>query len=221
MGLSLGSIGKSVGGILGMGGGGAAGDAAKAMAKYSKQAGKLYNPAYEQIKAMYAPYMQTGTQANTMLQSGTSSYDSPLLRKFGASDFQADPGYQWRLQQGLSVLENSAANRGNLFSGKAGKALNEYGQEFASNEYQNVYNRYNQDQANQFNRLYQLGAMGLNATGSTDDAKRWSTIGQAGALQDVGKAKASGYLGKQAQKQSGFENLLSLGSMIGGMMKPA
>jgi len=217
MGFSLGSIGKGVGGMLGMGGGGAAGDASKAMMKANRKAGALYDPAYQDIKSMYNPYMQTGNQANTMLQSGTADYNSPLLRRFSDTDFKGDPGYQWRLQQGMDALQGSASAKGGLFSGAAGKAINEYGQGFASNEYNNAYNRYSQDQANQYSRLFGLAGMGMQAAGGIGDAKQWSTGGQADALMGIGNAKASGYLGKQAQKQAGFENLMSLGSMFSGM----
>lgn len=59
----------------------------------------------------------------------------------GESGMQEDPGYQFRTKQGLQALENSAAARGVLRSGNTYKALEDYGQESASNEYQNVYNR--------------------------------------------------------------------------------
>jgi hypothetical protein len=56
--------------------------------------------------------------------------------------WQTDPGYLFRLGEGQKVLENSAAARGGLLSGQTGKALLQYGQNFASNEFGNIYDRY-------------------------------------------------------------------------------
>ncbi|MGL5720654.1 MAG: hypothetical protein ACRCYP_07710, partial [Alphaproteobacteria bacterium] len=75
-----------------------------------------------------------------------------VARDFSLSDFQADPGYQFRMQQGAEALQNSAAARGNLMGGDTGRALMEYGQNFASNEFQNAFQRYQQ------NRQFRSGA---------------------------------------------------------------
>lgn len=52
-----------------------------------------------------------------------------------------DPGYKFRLGQGQQVLENSASARGLLNSGGTLKDILDYGQNAASQEYQNVFNR--------------------------------------------------------------------------------
>lgn len=51
------------------------------------------------------------------------------------------PGYQFRLQQGTDRLQNAAAARGTLNDSGTLKALIDYGQDSASQEYGNVYNR--------------------------------------------------------------------------------
>lgn len=52
-----------------------------------------------------------------------------------------DPGYQFRADQGRKTLEMSAAARGLLNSGGTLKDLINHGQNFASQEYQNAWNR--------------------------------------------------------------------------------
>lgn len=52
-----------------------------------------------------------------------------------------DPGYQFRLDQGERALQASAAGRGMLRTGGTLKDISDYGQNTASAEYQNVYNR--------------------------------------------------------------------------------
>lgn len=69
------------------------------------------------------------------------------LDRFQAPDaFQAptvtdDPGYQFRLQQGIQALENSKAAQGTLRGGAALKALNDYAGQSASQEYGAAYGR--------------------------------------------------------------------------------
>jgi hypothetical protein len=53
-----------------------------------------------------------------------------------------DPGYQFRLKEGMQGLERSAAARGGLLSGGTLKGIQRYGQDMASQEYQNAFNRY-------------------------------------------------------------------------------
>ena len=54
---------------------------------------------------------------------------------------QTSPGYQFRLAEGLKGIERGAAAKGTLLTGGTLKALTRYGQDYASNEYQNRYNR--------------------------------------------------------------------------------
>jgi hypothetical protein len=82
------------------------------------------------------------------------SWDTPQPtftppKAFSYADFQApsyeaaqqDPGYQFRLGQGTDALQNAAAARGTLNDSGTLKALLDYGQGAASQEYANVYGR--------------------------------------------------------------------------------
>lgn len=64
-------------------------------------------------------------------------------------NFEADPGYAFRMSEGLKGLERSAAARGGLLSGGAGKALQRYGQGLASQEYGNAFDRFQRERAAQ------------------------------------------------------------------------
>lgn len=59
------------------------------------------------------------------------------------SAFQASPGYDWRVQQGMDALNRTAASRGNLAGGGQSMALLDYGQKQASNEWANWLNGLN------------------------------------------------------------------------------
>jgi hypothetical protein len=111
--------------------------------------------------------------ADQSRQSGTSRNDpryGMLLDTFGNDDFVKDPGYDWRLNEGYNALNSSAAARGGLQSGAALKAATRYGQDYASNEYTNAYNRWNNDRAGIYNKL-----AGMSGAGQTSA----NTIGQA------------------------------------------
>ena len=88
----------------------------------------------------------------------------------------ADPSFKFRVEQGTEALENSAAARGGLLSGNTGKALQDYGQEKGSEEYQNQFSRW----------MDQLG-LGQNATNAmgTIAQNKGKTVGgmRAGAWQ--------------------------------------
>ena len=56
-------------------------------------------------------------------------------------DFTTDPGYIFRFNEGMRGLEGSAAARGGLLSGGFGRKAIRYGQDYASNEFSNIYNR--------------------------------------------------------------------------------
>jgi hypothetical protein len=58
-----------------------------------------------------------------------------------AASIQQDPSFQFRLDQGRKALEQSAAGKGVLRTGGTLKDLVNYGQNFATNEYSNIYNR--------------------------------------------------------------------------------
>ena len=67
---------------------------------------------------------------------------TPMAGEFtGQVNMMADPGYQFRLSEGLKALDRQAAARGGLISGAALKGAQRYGQDYASGEYQNAYNR--------------------------------------------------------------------------------
>lgn len=62
-------------------------------------------------------------------------------RPEGYGGFTATPGYEFRREQGIGAIDASAAARGGLKSGATMKALTEFGDGLAAQEYGNFYNR--------------------------------------------------------------------------------
>lgn len=120
-----------------------------------------------------------------------------LEKDFTLADFEKDPGYEFRLAEGQKAIERSAAARGGLFSGRQLKDINRYGQEFASNEYGNAFNRFEAERSGRYNRFANLAGLGqttavqLGGIGA-DNAR---TIGDIiiGGQTAAAASRASGY----------------------------
>jgi hypothetical protein len=157
---------------------------------------------FERQNELNEPFRQAGmTGQNRYMEllglggnTGAQGYGR-YARDFGMSDFQQDPGYQFRLSEGLKALDRQAAARGGLISGAALKAAGRYGQDYASGEYGNAFNRYQVNRSNQLNPLASLAGMGQTATNALSNAA--GQYGQAayGSATDIGNAQAAGRMG--------------------------
>jgi len=136
-------------------------NAANTQADASRDASAAQLQMYNQQREDYTPWREAGMGALGGLQN------EDFQKDFTMADYQQDPGYQFRLSEGQKAIERSAAARGGLNSGATMKALTRYGQDFASNEYQNAYNRFNADRDRRFNRLASIAGVGQTATGAT------------------------------------------------------
>jgi hypothetical protein len=109
--------------------------------------------------------------------------------------FQADPGRAFRISEGMKAVERSAAARGGLLSGGTGKALQRFGQELGSQEYQNAFNRYQAERSARLQPLQSLAGVGQTATNALGAAGQSYASGMGEALGAGAQARASGYMG--------------------------
>ena len=189
-----------LGGILG---GSAAKKAAKIQAASAAADRALQEKMFNTQNALQEPFRQAGlTNQNELLRqfglSGdkTSAGYGNMLRDFGASDFQADPGYAFRLSEGLKAQDRTAAARGGLISGAALKAAQGYGQNMASQEYQNAYDRYNTNRNTRYTMLTGQQAVGQKATNAQQMAAGDYATNAGNSIMNAGNARASGYMGQ-------------------------
>lgn len=203
----------------------AATQAAAVQSQSSDKALALQEKLYNQQVGLQEPYRQAGlTGQNRLMEllglggnTGAANYGQ-YAQNFGMSDFQADPGYAFRLSQGQKALDQQAAARGGLISGNALKAATGYGQDMASQEYQNAYNRYQQNRTNQLQPLGNLMASG-QAAASNQGAAAGSYGANAGNLiTGAGNAIAGGITGAGQATAAGqygaantFANALNTG----------
>lgn len=164
--------------------------AANTQAQAAREAGDVQREIFERQVELGKPYREAGEQALNKLIPLATEYTP-----FGMQQFQADPGYAFRLSEGQKALERSAAARGGLMGGATGKALARFGQEMGSQEYQNAFNRYQAERQARLNPLQSLAGVGQTAA--------QNLAGQAGQFgsnlaETIGagaQARASGYMG--------------------------
>lgn len=143
--------------------------AAKTQAASADRASQIQQENFEQTREDLMPYKQAGDTSLNQLM-GQMTPDGYFNQTYTGQDIYSDPSYQFRLQQGQDAIQSSAAAQGGLLSGATLKALQNYGQESASQEYSNAYNRFNADQTNRYNRLSNLVGIGQNAAAQVGNA---------------------------------------------------
>jgi hypothetical protein len=226
----------------------AAGEATQAQRDIANEQVALQREQYLKQLELNEPFRQAGLTGQNMLLAqlqggpyasakfgGVEGYDpASAMRNFGASDFQADPGYAFRLSEGLKGMNATAAARGGLLSGNALRAGQEYGQQLGSQEYQNAFNRYQanralqaQEYGNAFNRfqtertntlapLQSLAGVGQSATQQAQQAAQNYATGASGALGNYGNAAASNIIGQGNARASGYAGIANqLSSGVG------
>ena len=143
--------------------------AAKTQAASADRASQIQQKNFEQTRKDLMPYKQAGDTSLSQLM-GQMTPDGYFNQTYTGQDIYSDPSYQFRLQQGQDAIQSSAAAQGGLLSGATLKTLQNYGQESASQEYSNAYNRFNADQTNRYNRLSNLVGIGQNAAAQVGNA---------------------------------------------------
>jgi hypothetical protein len=135
--------------------------------------------------ALTKPYVEAGSNALAEYQKMAPYED------FGMKQFEADPGYNFRMAEGMKALERSASARGLLQSGGTLKGIEQYGQNLASDEYQNAFQRYLTERQAKLSPLeYQIG---LGQAAASGQAANVGTT--AGSLSEL--TQALGNIGAQ------------------------
>ena len=184
----------------------AAKKAAKAQEKATKATIAAQEKALERQIGLQEPFRQTGV--NALADYGAVSQYTP----FGMPQFEADPGYQFRMSEGLKALERSAASRGILQSGGTLKDITRFGQDVASQEYQNAFQRYLLERQQRLQPLeYRIGLGQAAASGQA--ANVGSTAQNVGQLtQALGNIQSAGIMGRSNAFTNTLGNLSGLAS---------
>jgi hypothetical protein len=171
-------------------GGYASNKAAGTQARAAQQGIDAQERMFERQVELQEPFRKAGEEALNKLIPLSSNYTP-----FGMDQFTQDPGYGFRLSEGMKALDRTAAARGGLLSGATLKAAQRYGQDLGSQEYQNAFNRYQIERNAQLNPLQSLAGVGQTATNTLTGLAGQMGQNYATGYGNVANARASGYVG--------------------------
>jgi hypothetical protein len=167
----------------------AADSAAGVQAAASDRAAALQKEQFDRQTELQEPFRMAGVRALPELEAASR------YKNFGMDQFQADPGYGFRLAEGQKALDRQAAARGGLISGAALKGAQRYGQEMGSQEYTNAFNRYQTERQARLNPLQSLAGMAQTSVGQLGQAGQAYATNVGEAMGASAQARASGYMG--------------------------
>lgn len=172
----------------------AAKKAAKTQAASADKASQVQWDMYNQTRTDMAPWREAGGAAIGQL----SGMLDPNY------DHTTSPGYQFRMDEGLRGVENSAAARGLLGSGGTLKDIVRFSQGVAADDFNQQFNRTASVAAGGQQVGMGLGQMGQNAATNMGNA-----------YMQAGNARASGYAGQAGAWGGALNNLAGM-AMMGG-----
>jgi len=164
------------------------------------------------------PYREAGYSALSDI-AGMKPY---LTKQFGQEDFQAgiDPSYNFRLQQGNIATTNLANQAGGLVGGNALQGLTNYGQNAASQEYANVFNRFQTQRSNIYNNLASIAGLGQTSLGQTGQLASTTSQGVGSAVAGAGSAIGAGQVAMGNALGSGLQTFANQ-QYINNLLKPS
>lgn len=195
----VGAAGKVAGGAIASSGSKKAADVQDRAAQEDRA---LQREMFQKQIELQEPFRQAGLTAQQQIMQllgiggdKTAAGYGSLAQPFGTEQFQQDPGYAFRQSEGVKALERSAAARGGLLSGSTMKGIQRFGQDLASQEYQNAFNRYQVERAARLNPLQSLMGSGQSAANVLTGAAGQTAQAQGQSIYNAGQARASGYIG--------------------------
>jgi hypothetical protein len=177
--------------------------AARAQERATQEAAAVQREALARQEELSRPFRETGIEAQNALarmagigpDTGAPDY-GVLGRPFGENELVVDPGYGFRLKEGMRDLDRRLSAGGRMFSGGALKAGQQYGQELASQEYQNAFTRAMELRMQRGNALSGLYGGGLQAAMGFGQDVGQSAANVGNLVTSGGAARASGYVGQ-------------------------
>lgn len=163
----MGDIVNSVGDLFGLGPASKQANATEAAAGQSAAASRyatdLQKAMFDKQVELQQPWQQAGTNALTKMQSL-----EPF--KYDPNTMFNDPGYAFRMSEGMNALNRSMASKGLGVSGANIKGALKYGQNLGSQEFGNAYSRALDEYNTRYNRLASLAGVGQTAAGNIGSA---------------------------------------------------
>jgi hypothetical protein len=139
-------------------------------------------------------YGQTGATAPPVTSGGTTGV-TPASALSAFDQFRNSTNYQFRLNQGLDATASKYAAGGAFESGAEKQAINDYAQNFASNELANYMDRLSQQEGYGLTAASSLAGVGTNLVSQVSANNRAAGDAAANAALSSGQATANMYGG--------------------------
>jgi hypothetical protein len=183
-------------------GAGASGNAADAQLQGSRESAAVQREMFNKNVELQAPFREAGLKGQNELMNllglsgdtGAKDYGT-LARSFTGQDMYKDPGYAFRLNEGVKALDRSAAARGGLLGGNQLRGVTQFGQDYASGEFMNAFNRYQAERQARLNPLQSLTGQAQTSANTLGNAATGLGNQLGAAAVDAGNIRASGYMG--------------------------
>lgn len=163
--------------------------------------------AYGKAQGYQQPYLQAGQVGLGRMMDGNYDVNVPQYQRavtpgpYQAEqfNFEADPGYAYRLKTGQEAVQSGAAAQGQGLSGSTLKALARFGSELGSQEHANAFDRYMRGRGQSLAE-YQTNLGAAERAGERDwgGAKDIYSMGAEQAQRRYGRAADLGTMGERA-----------------------
>lgn len=171
--------------------------ASRAQAGAADRAGALAEQRFNETKQTLNPFINAGETAQTQ-QMALSGVSGPEAQRQAYANYTESPGVQFAREQGLRAIESDASMTGRA-GGSRLKAITEFSQGLAL-----------QDFNNQYNRVQNLAQQGLSAATSLGGVSTNMTNAQTNQITASGAAQAGGILGRSNAINQGIGGLTQL-----------
>ncbi len=179
-------------------------EAGETQAAAAREALALQQQQFGETKELLSPFVSGGAAAFEQ-QQALSGVLGPEAQAKAYKQYQESPGVAFQREQGTRAATQAAAATGGLGGGSRLKAISEFNQGLALQDFQN-----------QFNRLGAVTGVGLGAATSLGGFGAQSAAGQGQAIQQAAGYQAAGQVGRAQAFQSGLSDLLQIGGFAAG-----
>jgi hypothetical protein len=172
---------------------------------------------YEQSREDLAPYRETGYTALKDIERMKPF----LTAQFGPDQFAQylDPSMAFRQRLGTQATERLANIGGGAISGNTLRALTDYGQNLASTEYGNAFNRFQTERGNIYNTLANIAGMGQSAVNTGVNTGQNFAAQMTGLTTGSAAAQAAGTVGSANAYSGALGNVGNM-AFLSSLMRP-
>jgi hypothetical protein len=195
----------------------AARSAAQTQAAAADRAMAQEREMYDISRGDLAPYRELGYTALGDIENRipffTSQFGDEQLRQY------LDPSMDFRRRLGEQTTARMLNVGGGAISGNTLRGLEEFGQNLASTEYGNAFNRFQNERTNIYNTLANIAGMGQQSVNTGVQAGQNFAGQQTGLLTGQAAAQAAGQVGAANAISGGIGNVGNM-AFLSSLMRP-